>query len=107
MKQWLNIFRKNKGIDLENHFPGPVFWDVDPSSLDIKLDKDFIIERVLARNMGNEIYFEKLEELYPKREIKKIALSSSQIRGNNTIRAIANRYGIDPNRIKNYNPAFG
>ncbi len=35
--------------------PGKVsmlFWDVDPAALDLELQKDFIIERVL--NMGDE-----------------------------------------------------
>ena len=105
MKLSYNIFRL-KGIDLKNHFPGPVFWDVDPDSLDVKLDKYFIIDRVLARNMGNAKYLEQLEELYSKKEIVERALLSSQIRGNNTIRLIANRYGINPNKIKNFNPSF-
>ena len=96
-----------KKIDLNNHFPGPVFWDVDPSSLNIKHDKEFIIERVLSRNMGNHMYLELLEELYSVKDIKKIALSSNQIRGNNRIRVIADRYHIDPNKIKNFNPSFG
>lgn len=96
-----------KGIDLKNHFPGPVFWDVDPNLLDIKKDKDFIIERVLSRNMGNPIYLEKLEAIYSKKEIMKYALSSDQIRGNNAIRLIAKRYGLNPSNIKNFNPSFG
>ena len=106
MKIKLNI-SNFKRIDLKNHFPGPVFWDVDPNLLDIKNDKDFIIERVLSRNMGNPLYLEKLEDLYSKKEIIKYALSSNQIRGNNAIRLIAQRYGLNPNNIKNFNPSFG
>lgn len=64
----LNISKSRlKRIDLKNHFPGSVFWDVDPNLLDIKKDKDFIIERVLSRNMGNPVYLERLEAIYSKK----------------------------------------
>ncbi len=106
MRSIFNIQRSKK-IDLKNHFPRAVFWDVDPRSLDLKKDKDFIIERVLSRNMGNPKYLELLEELYSRKDIVKIAVSSNEIRGNVKIRVIANRYNIQPNKIKNFNSSFG
>ena len=96
-----------KGKNLANFFPGPVFWDIDPSKLDVKNDKSFIIERVLSQNMGNQECFKKLDELYSKGEIIKYAKRSNQIRGNNSIRAIADYYHIDPSQLKNFNPSFG
>ncbi len=92
----------------DDYFPKAIFWDVDPSLLDVEDDKWFIIDRVLARNMGNPVYFEKLEALYSRKDIVKRVLSySEEIRGNVKLLAIANRYEFDPNKLKNYNPAFG
>ena len=106
MRDLFNIsFSKEK--NLVNFFPGPVFWDIDPSKLDVKNDKAFIIERVLSQNMGNQDYFKKLDELYSRKEIIRLAKKSNQIRGNNSIRAIAEYYNIDPFQLKNFNPAFG
>lgn len=106
MKRSLNI-RSQKGKNLKDYFPGPIFWDVDPYGLDVQRDKAFIIERVLSRNMGNPRYFELLEGLYPKSDIVRCAKRSGQIRGNSSIRAIAKRYGIKPGLMKNFNPSFG
>lgn len=96
-----------KGKSLKGYFPGPIFWDVDPSGLDVQKDKIFIIERVLSRSMGDSKYFELLEKLYPIGDIVQCAKRSEQIRGNSSIRAVAERYGIRPDHMKNYNPSFG
>ena len=101
------ILNTSKGKNLKGYFPGPVFWDVDPSVLDVEKDKIFIIERVLSRNMGDPQYFELLERLYPISDIVRCAKRSEQIRGNSSIRAVAERYGIRPDHMKNYNPSFG
>ena len=106
MKKSHNI-APSKGKNLKGYFPGPVFWDVAPSVLDVEKDKIFIIERVLSRNMGDPQYFELLERLYPISDIVRCAKRSEQIRGNSSIRAVAERYGIRPDHMKNYNPSFG
>ena len=48
-----------------------------------------------------------LEGLYPVSDIVRCAKRSEQIRGNSSIRAVAERYGIRPDHMKNYNPSFG
>jgi len=89
---------------LRANFRKAIFWDIDMNKLSQKADKAFIIDRVLSRNMENPIYLERLEKLYQIKDIKKIAKSSRSIRGNEAIRFIAKRYGMDPNSFKNYIP---
>lgn len=89
---------------LRANFRKAIFWDVDMDKLSKKADKVFIIDRVLSRNMENPVYLERLEKLYQIKDIKKIAKSSRSIRGNEAIRFIAKRYGMDPNSFKNYIP---
>lgn len=93
--------RKN---GLGSSFRKAMFWDVDMDKLSIKYDKSFIIDRVLSESMRNSIYLDRLEKFYSISDIKKVAKSSRSIRGNEAIRFIANRYGMDPKSFKQYIP---
>lgn len=99
IKRLLFLFKRKK---LSNYFPKHLFWDVNLDKLDVRFDKDFIIERVLAYHMEDEEIFKKLEKLYSKKEIKKIALNSKQIFGNETIEFISKRYKLDPTTFSKY-----
>jgi hypothetical protein len=83
-------------------FPKAMFWDVDVRLLSIEFDGDFIIDRVLAWNMGQEDFFETLDSLYPIYLIKSVALNSRQIKGNENIESIAIRYNLDPLAFNKY-----
>ncbi|MEC3881802.1 DUF6922 domain-containing protein [Parapedobacter sp. 10938] len=85
-------------------FRRAMFWDVDVDSLSAKKDRDFIIERVLAGSMRNPKYLENLEQLYPVRIIKRVAKGSKAIRGNDSIRFIADRYHMDPESFNQFIP---
>lgn len=93
--------RKN---DLRSNFQKWMFWDVDMEKLSIKDDKFFIIDRVLSGNMENAIYLDRLERIYSIRDIKNVAISSRSIRGNEAIRFIAKRYGMNPKSFRQYIP---
>lgn len=93
--------RKNA---IKASFRKAMFWDIDMDKLSMKVDKAFIIDRVLSRNMENPIYLERLENLYSIKDIRRVAKSSMSIRGNESIRFIAKRYGLDPNSFKQYIP---
>lgn len=90
--------------DLKSNFRKAMFWDVEMDKLSIKRDKFFIIDRVLSTSMKNSIYLDRLEKFYSIRDIKKVARSSRSIRGNESIRFIANRYAMNPKSFKQYIP---
>jgi hypothetical protein len=50
-------------------FSNEIFWDVRREKLDIKRDRDFIIERVI--NYGSECDEKALYAVYKRREIRK------------------------------------
>lgn len=103
------IYRKlvpDKQPALESLFTKDVFWDVPMDRLSIKKDKVFIIERVLARSILNPEQLEKLEKLYPVDLIKRVAIESNSIRGNDTIRFISGRYGLAPESFRLFIPGI-
>ena len=103
------IYRKlvpDKQPKLESLFRKAMFWDVHMDRLSIKKDKEFIIDRVLARNMLNPKYLENLEKLYSVDLIKRVAIESNSIRGNEIIRFIANRYGMAPESFRLFIPGI-
>lgn len=96
--------KKSVNINLSDLFPRAIFWDVNIEKLSPKKDRDLIIQRVLSRHMNTLENLENLEKLYSKNIIKIFAKNSSEIRGNENIEFIANRYGLRPNAFKNYIP---
>lgn len=99
------IVVSNKTHILTDLFPKAIFWDVNPDKLSIEENKSFIIQRVLAWNMGEENFMKNLEKLYPIEDIKSFAIESRQILGNDNIQFIADRYNLNvedfPKWIKN------
>lgn len=85
-------------------FRRAMFWDVNMDNLSVKRDKAFIIERVLSGSMKNPKYLDHLEKLYSIQDIKKVASSSNQLRGNDSIAFIADRYHMDVNSFKQFIP---
>lgn len=55
----------------------PFFWDIDPTHLDIRKYKDYIIERLLE--LGDEKAVQWLFMNYSEREIRKVLLKSRSI----------------------------
>ena len=55
----------------------PFFWDIDPTHLDIRKYKDYIIERLLE--LGDENAFQWLFMNYSEREIRKVLLKSRSL----------------------------
>lgn len=93
---------KSLGHNLSDIFPREMFWDMNMDDLSLEKDSDFIIQRVLSRSMHNSEYLVKLEKLYSNSEISAIALQSSEIRGNEDIEFIAERYQLKPEQFKKY-----
>ena len=89
-------------IDIKSNFQRWMFWDVDMGQLSIKKDKAFIIDRVLSGSMENAKYLERLDKIYSKKDIINVAKSSNSIRGNESIKFIANRYGMNPKAFKQF-----
>ena len=54
--------------------------------------------------MKNSIYLDRLEKCYSIKDIKEMAKSSTSIRGNESIRFIANQYAMIPKSFKQYIP---
>ena len=90
------------GHGLSDIFPREMFWDIDMDNLSLEKDSDFIIQRVLSRSMHNSEYLGKLEKLSSIKKIREIALQSSEIRGNEDIEFIAERYQLRPEQFKKY-----
>jgi len=98
-----NRFKSGK-YNLSDLYSRAIFWDVKMEDLSINRDKDFIIQRVLARNMNKIENLENLEKLYSKNIIKSYAKNSSEIFGNENIEFVASRYGLNPRGFKKYLP---
>ena len=55
----------------------PFFWDIDPTHLDIRKYKDYIIERLLE--LGDEKAVQWLFMNYTEREIRKVLFKSRSL----------------------------
>lgn len=104
MKSEINNIPSKKldRIKLSGIFPAVMFWDVNMEKLSVKKDKNFIISRVLARFMNNDDYLKKLESIYSISEIKRIAMKSNEIFGNEIIEHLSKRYKLSPYDFKKY-----
>lgn len=85
-----------------NHFNKSYFWDCEPKEIKLRSHIILIIERVLSQSLDLENDLIKLENLYSKSKIKKIAISSKQIFGNERIEKISNKYNLNPLSFVNY-----
>jgi len=82
--------------------PKSVFWDVDVEVLSPERDSYFIVRRIMNRAIGSVELFEIIDQIYSIDLIEKVALNSRQIRGNETIKDIANRYNLNPRDFKQW-----
>lgn len=83
-------------------FNSGFFWDADLNTLSFEEDKEYIIERVLARSFWLEEDLEKLEALYNRELIMDLAINSIQIFGNEHIESLAQYYGLKPTQFVRY-----
>jgi hypothetical protein len=65
------MMKKGKNI------PPGLFWDTDPSRLDLQQNKEYIIERVLE--LGDENAVSWLVSCYHRNDIKKVLAASRRI----------------------------
>lgn len=91
--------KNQKVIDV---FNSGFFWDADLNALSFEEDKEYIIERVLARSFWLKEDLEKLEALYDRELIMDLAINSIQIFGNEQIEAIAQHYNLNPESFFRY-----
>lgn len=86
-------------ISVHKSFPNysgkGMFWDVDMDKLDVKRDYGFIIPRVINRFMDQVKFLENLEKIYPKDMNIYYANNSSEIRVNEKIEILPNRYELE------------
>jgi len=90
---------KNKSI--EDVFPKVMFWDVDMNKIFLDNDADFIIDRVLNWYMDDVKILDLLDSIYPIDMIKYYAVNMD-VRGNETIEFICNRYNLKISQFKYY-----
>lgn len=102
MKLFIYNNKKKAKTVFELFKKSAMFWDVDLDNLSYKNDDCFIISKVLDRNMMETKYLEALESIYKLKNIKQIALNSTEIRGNRLIEFLAKRYDLNPRKFQNY-----
>lgn len=73
-----------------------VFWDVNPSQLDVKEDKDLIIPRALLATTESTFIedISRLEQLYNHTEIVKELKSTKERISNKVCMMVAQRYHV-------------
>lgn len=94
---------KFKGEKAVKYFHPGFFWDCYKDNIIFDNDYDLIIERVLSCSFDLKKDLEILEEIYPIKLIKKIAIDNSgQIFGNEQIEKIAIHYKLNPKKFRRY-----
>jgi hypothetical protein len=85
-----------KRVDLSQIFPKYVFWDGDPSRLDVKRDLGLIIPRALfATDEDNfETNIQKLENLYTKEVILSTLQNTREMISDKVCEMVAKRYHV-------------
>lgn len=85
-------------INIATIFPKYLFWDVDPSALDVHQDRDLIIPRAMYAT--NQTTFEtdirRIENLYSREEITHHLKTTKEMISNEVCLMVANRYNIEP-----------
>jgi len=61
----------------EEDMPRALFWDTDPTCLDLQENKEYIIERTLE--LGDDRAVRWLFSIYPRSDIKKVLAKSRRI----------------------------
>ncbi|SDE84151.1 hypothetical protein SAMN05216464_1109 [Mucilaginibacter pineti] len=87
-----------KRVDLSQIFPKYVFWDADPSRLDVERDLGLIIPRALfvTDETNFEMNIQKLENLYSKETILSTLQYTRENISNKVCELVAKRYQVEP-----------
>jgi hypothetical protein len=82
--------------NIANIFPNELFWDVNPSQLDLVADKDLIIPRALYATTESTFSEDilRLERLYKRTEIVEEFKSTKERISNKVCAMVARRYHI-------------
>jgi hypothetical protein len=82
--------------NIANIFPKELFWDVNPSQLDVEMDKDLIIPRALYATTENTFTEDilRLERLYKRTEIVDELKNTKERISNKVCTMVARRYHI-------------
>lgn len=98
----MSKIRTMKNRKVTDVFNAAFFWDADLETLSFEEDKEYIIERVLARSLWLEEDLPKLEQLYDRELIVDLAINSIQIYGNKRIEKIAKYYSLKTEYFDKY-----
>ncbi len=85
-----------------NHFRKSYFWDCELNTIKINSHIVLIIDRVLSQSLELEKDLIKLDKFYSKDKIKEVALSSTQIFGNERIILISKKYNLNSLHFNNF-----
>lgn len=82
--------------NIANIFPKELFWDVNPSQLDVEMDKDLIIPRALYATTESTFIEDilRLERLYKRTEIVDELKNTKERISNKVCTMVARRYHI-------------
>ena len=82
--------------NIANIFPNELFWDVNPSQLDVEMDKDLIIPRALYATTESTFIEDilRLERLYKRTEIVDELKNTKERISNKVCTMLARRYHI-------------
>lgn len=83
---------------ISNLFPSYLFWDVDPSQLDLNKDMDLIIPRALyaTTEATFDLDIRRLESLYTRDQIVDTVKNTRERISNNVCILLAKHYHIQP-----------
>lgn len=95
--------RSLKGEKAVRFFRRGFFWDCVQDDILVDNDYDLVIERVLSRSANLAKDLSVLDNIYPKKVIKSVALEKSgQIFGVEQIEEIAGHYKMNPKQFRRY-----
>lgn len=85
-------------VDITKIFPKHLFWDMDYSKLNLKIDIDIIIPRAMYATTKDTFDqdIEKLEQFYTKEQIVDCLKSTKELISNQVCLLVCKRYNIEP-----------
>ena len=88
----------NKSVNIATIFPKHLFWDLDPSKLNLSKDKAIIIPRALFATTPEtfEQDIERLEQVYTPRMIVKYLKNTKENISNKVCVSVSKRYNVAP-----------
>ena len=87
-----------QSVNIAAIFPKHLFWDMDPSKLNLSRDKYIIIPRALYATTPDtfETDIQKLEKLYSTKDIVKYLKLTTENISNKVCLSVSKRYNIAP-----------